>query len=696
MKIVTLIIFSLFFGLIYPLESLAQNQSSKTGKEFWVGFMENSSTPLRLELHITTSNPSIIQIQVPVLGNINFSLASSKDTIINLPIVQTYVMGSENVVKRGVYIKSSEAIQVIALNNAPFSSDAVSITPLEYIPKGGRYIINTFRGSLAFPSQFMVVASEDSTLIEITPAAITRLNKPAATPFTVMLMRGDVYQVQSGDSSSMSGTKIRVANGCKKVVVYSGARCSQVNYNAGCSGCDHLWSQELPTNTWGKEFVTLPVHEMNNGFVISITASKDNTNILVNGIFVVTLNEAENQIINYNSNNVQCITASEPVSVNQLIKSGECNGHPQSLSDPSMFKLIPSEQWVKEVFFRMPTTNNLGNRFLAVLSQNLSDILINGIPLNTQTGVVIRNACAGKEFATLSIPPNSSFRLRSKNPFYAYVYAYGNAESYVTDISGASENLELNFNHNPEDFKYCNLAQLFQFTAINNENYQNLRWDFDDGNTSTGNNTSHTFNASGKFTVKLMGVRSETDCEEDTVSKIITIHEPPELFLGNDTVICNQPEFLASPITNNKYDFLWQNGSNAKLLLISSSTKIILTVTDSNGCSKTDSMMVEFSDCIEKLLYIPNVFTPGKDGLNDKFGIVMQKFADAQCVIYNRWGLELYRFDPMNDLPWNGGVANDADNPCPDGTYYFILNYTDPETEISYTKSGTLLLIREK
>ena len=83
------------------------------------------------------------------------------------------------------------------------------------------------------------------------------------------------------------------------------------------------------------------------------------------------------------------------------------------------------------------------------------------------------------------------------------------------------------------------------------------------------------------------------------------------------------------------------------------------------------------------LIELPNVFTPNADGLNDFFlpktyrGII-----SSQIKIFNRWGEAVFESDNAS-LGWNGKVK--SGKLCPDGVYYYILNYTD-----SLNPKGTL------
>ncbi|MEB3067415.1 hypothetical protein, partial [Parvimonas micra] len=81
-------------------------------------------------------------------------------------------------------------------------------------------------------SFFFVIATEDNTLVEITPSAPNRNNKEVNKPFTVKLNRGQIYSVLGTTNgitgSDLTGSKIKSissnsSGSCKKIAVFSGA-----------------------------------------------------------------------------------------------------------------------------------------------------------------------------------------------------------------------------------------------------------------------------------------------------------------------------------------------------------------------------------------------------------------------------------------------------------------------------------------
>lgn len=87
-------------------------------------------------------------------------------------------------------------------------------------------------------------------------------------------------------------------------------------------------------------------------------------------------------------------------------------------------------------------------------------------------------------------------------------------------------------------------------------------------------------------------------------------------------------------------------------------------VRDAAGCIKT--LDVEIPN--ETSLYVPNIFTPNNDGINDEFEILnLPLTGQHQLIITNRWGNEVFKSaDYREGNFWN------ADNVA-DGIYYYRL-----------------------
>jgi gliding motility-associated-like protein len=76
----------------------------------------------------------------------------------------------------------------------------------------------------------------------------------------------------------------------------------------------------------------------------------------------------------------------------------------------------------------------------------------------------------------------------------------------------------------------------------------------------------------------------------------------------------------------------------------------------------------------------PNVFSPNGDGENDEFYFPNEGVSDINWQIYNRWGILIFETNQTNQK-WDGKTTSGKE--CPEGTYYYVLNYKllDKESE---------------
>lgn len=79
-----------------------------------------------------------------------------------------------------------------------------------------------------------------------------------------------------------------------------------------------------------------------------------------------------------------------------------------------------------------------------------------------------------------------------------------------------------------------------------------------------------------------------------------------------------------------------------------------LQVYDSYGCVNTDSVYVQPFYPV----YVPNVFTPNNDGINDEFFVRGLGITGYHLLIYNRWGVLVFESFDMN-VPWLGQSRED-------------------------------------
>lgn len=100
-------------------------------------------------------------------------------------------------------------------------------------------------------------------------------------------------------------------------------------------------------------------------------------------------------------------------------------------------------------------------------------------------------------------------------------------------------------------------------------------------------------------------------------------------------------------------------------------TVFVLTVTDRNNCTSSDSVLITV------LVPIPTAITPNGDGINDRFEIdKIHLYQNNTLKIFDRWGAVQYEAAPYNN-DWEG--RNKQGEELPDGFYYFAFDYGNGE-----------------
>ena len=95
-------------------------------------------------------------------------------------------------------------------------------------------------------------------------------------------------------------------------------------------------------------------------------------------------------------------------------------------------------------------------------------------------------------------------------------------------------------------------------------------------------------------------------------------------------------------------------------------TLYTVTLTVPNGCSKSDSMLIQV------LPSLPNMITPNNDGANDRWEIPSaEKYTNIEVNIYNRLGNEVFQSKGY-EQPWDGTYNG---KPLPPGAYFYVIDY---------------------
>lgn len=157
--------------------------------------------------------------------------------------------------------------------------------------------------------------------------------------------------------------------------------------------------------------------------------------------------------------------------------------------------------------------------------------------------------------------------------------------------------------------------------------------------------------------------------------------------LGNDTTVCYGNELLLStgePLT------VWNNSQTGSSLVVKESGTYIATVSGTCITSFSDTIQIDFKDCICSL-NMPNAFSPNGDNVNDLYGPVYDcPVSDFSMTVFNRWGEKVFETNNIEQM-WDGTFMGKEQ---PIGVFLYKVNYKDSWKNEKKLITGKITLIR--
>ncbi len=117
-------------------------------------------------------------------------------------------------------------------------------------------------------------------------------------------------------------------------------------------------------------------------------------------------------------------------------------------------------------------------------------------------------------------------------------------------------------------------------------------------------------------------------------------------------------------------------------------TTYTISVTNSYGCSSSDIVVI-YVEMLSSEVFVPNIFSPNNDGMNDILFVYGPNIREMKFFIYNRWGEKVFESNNQAN-GWNGKYK---DKPTQAGVYVYYLNAVmyNGETVI---KKGNISLVK--
>lgn len=549
----SILLFLLLASLTLP--SRAQDLTTQ-GTEFWVSFMSNGykdrwdETWLRIQLLISAKDACNCTITNPRTGwQRSFDLeANSAYLLDEIEEQQAYIemYEAEMVMDKGLLITATDTVSVYCSNIAVFSFDVSYVMPTESLSDD--YIIQTPDQTNTRDietSAFLIVATEDNTTIDITPACSTLRERPAGETFTITMDRGQSYQVRSNksytESRDLSGSRI-TARDCKKIAVFNGSNLTGVPLSSSYD-FDCVFEQAMPVHSWGKHFIVTSSLDRDQDYV-KITSSTDNNEILKNGQPLCNIDANQSYEFPLSSDDKSCyLEASGSCAVYLYNTSAPNHGN----GAPSMLWIAPLEQRIDEITFS--TFNyehpeaNINAHYLNVIvhKDDVGHVYLDGELLP----VSLFEPVTGNDdyYFYRKYIVHGAHHLSCEKGLIAHVYGFGQARGYAYMVGSKAKKLNTSVSLNDlailanDDFRYC-IEEPITFEAeVSLQNYT-LLWDFGDGTTSTENPVTHTYNDKLIYTVSLIVSGEEINCQTAVSDTTLFYIDATQQYIIENDEIC--------------------------------------------------------------------------------------------------------------------------------------------------------------
>lgn len=552
--------FGLFFFFFFH-NTLTQGQSPSTqGTEFYMAFMKNgyktcnsnsSEPPEHLTVIVSAQRACQVTIYNPYWSDTQ-PVSANGVISIEIPELYAYSELSEVAENKGFRITSTDTISLFIANEANYSFDASFVLPVSSLLD--EYIVQNHvpmsSSSANCPgsnkSAFIIIATEDNTIVDILPKAKTDLGRNAGSLFSVNLNKGQSYQVISyhgGSQGDLSGSVVK-ARDCKKINVFNGNVLTTIPGTEN-NGADHIFEQAMPVAFWGKEFVVTSSAERSGGDFVRITAAENGTVIKQNGTVMATINAGATHSFQIAMNPGSCfIETSLPSAINLYQTSSRFDN--SANGDPSMVWISPVEQQIKDITFSTFEAQSIIIHYVNIVTnaEDVGSMRLDGINIASQFSSVAGNP--DYMYARIEIDPGSH-RLHSNSGFTAHVYGYGDAQGYAYSVGSStidlrrevfvyqSDSHEIN-----SDNIFCQFADLnFYYTASGT--YEAVYWDMGDGTILHQDTiTEYHYANAGTYTVRNIAKLHSASCSGalyDTVSLTLTVKATDHIHSHEDHCI---------------------------------------------------------------------------------------------------------------------------------------------------------------
>lgn len=406
----------------------AQVNVSTEGTDFWMSFTPNITPPNSLDLFVTsgvTTSGTVSSLQG---FSQSFNIVANQVTTINIPQTPFHPTAYGTIDSLALHITANDPISVYAWNQQNATADASRILPTSAL--GDEYYVLGHHNIGNLYSLFMVVATADGTVVEITPTVETSTGNQPGTTFSVGLDQGGTYLVRNQDIGNqfrdLTGSFVRSTDPNKPIAIFAGANCINIS---GCGACDMIYDQNIPAARWGKEYYVSPPDSVTR-YAYRVLVRDSNTTVTIDG--TSTLLHRGDSLHFEGATGTHCVSGDKPIAVVQYLEGINCAG----AGDPAMMMLNPADEEVTRATFTTVNTSIINDHYVNIVMETskMGQITLDGVLIDTALFDTFA-LCNDYSYAQVYLPTQGSHTLEGNGTsFIAYIYGLGGFESYAYSV----------------------------------------------------------------------------------------------------------------------------------------------------------------------------------------------------------------------------------------------------------------------
>lgn len=203
--------------------------------------------------------------------------------------------------------------------------------------------------------------------------------------------------------------------------------------------------------------------------------------------------------------------------------------------------------------------------------------------------------------------------------------------------------------------------------------------------------------ATPPFTMDFTVIIKSPLCVPDSHTFNVRVDPLPDIELYRDTAVAVSSEVELAALSLDAVQYSWSSTDPlsctdcASPILTANFTQwMYVTVTNQFGCQSMDSAFIKVLACTPDFVFVPTVFTPNGDGLNDKLfvrGKALKKL--TTFIVTNRWGNVVFSTNNIKD-GWDGTFRGQM-SPT-DAYVWYVKGICTNDQEVE--KRGTITLVR--